>query len=132
MADELPVLRIARHADDLERIVNLYVQGLGCRVLSSFTGHHGFDGVILGHPQAPYHLEFTRQAGHSAGIAPEQGPLLVFYHPDPSDWDVACGRMRKAGFADAVNENPYWEAHGKTFVDPEGWRIVLANQDWGK
>lgn len=130
MPDRLPVLRIARHTDALERIANLYVQGLGCQVLSRFTDHQGFDGVILGHPQAPYHLEFTRQAGHSTGIAPEQGPLLVFYHPDPADWDAACRRMQEAGFADAVNENPYWETHGRTFLDPDGYRVVLTREAW--
>jgi len=38
-------------------------------VLTQFHDHEGFDGVILGHPQQPYHLEFTAQRGHQSGKA---------------------------------------------------------------
>src|SRR4051812_6630535 len=57
-------LRIARPTDDLAAVVAFYRDGLGFEVLSSFTGHDGFDGVMLGFAGAGYHLEFTRAAGH--------------------------------------------------------------------
>ena len=40
------------------------------------------DGVMRGHEGASYHLEFTRKRGHTAGRAPTQDNLLVFYIPD--------------------------------------------------
>ncbi len=32
--------------------------------------------------------------------------------------------MRVASF------NPYWDACGQTFEDPDGYRIVLQNAEW--
>ena len=57
-------------------------QGLDFTVLAQFQDHDGFDGIILGHPQQPYHLEFTTQRGHQVGKAPTQDHVLVFYLPD--------------------------------------------------
>jgi hypothetical protein len=54
-------LRIARPTDHLAAIAEMYAKGLNFTVLAQFQNHGGFDGVILGHPQHPYHLEFTTQ-----------------------------------------------------------------------
>ena len=56
-------------------MVRFYRDGLGFDVLSEFTGHDGFDGVMLGHKGAAYHLEFVRKAGHAAGRAPGERDL---------------------------------------------------------
>lgn len=76
-------LRVARPTDQLEAVVRFYTVGVGLAGLASFEDHEGFDGVMLGTPGAPYHLEFTRRRGHAAGRAPTEDNLLVFYHPDP-------------------------------------------------
>ena len=78
----LPVLRVARPTDDIDALLPFYVQGLGLTVLYRFEDHDGFDGVMLGHEKAPYHFEFTRARGHTAGRAPTADNLLVFYLPD--------------------------------------------------
>ena len=57
------VLRVARPTDHLTAIVEMYATGLDFIVLAQFEDHDGFDGIILGHPQQPYHLEFTTQRG---------------------------------------------------------------------
>jgi hypothetical protein len=57
-------LRVARPTDNLAAIAAMYARGLGFTVLTEFTDHCGFDGIILGHPKQPYHLEFTSQRGH--------------------------------------------------------------------
>ena len=75
------VLRVARPTDHLAAIAEMYATGLGFTVLAQFHDHDGFDG-ILGHPQQPYHLEFTTQRGHHVGTAPTQDHLLVFYLPN--------------------------------------------------
>jgi hypothetical protein len=62
-------LRVARPTDDLDAVVQFYRDGLGFAVLSEFRGHDGFDGVMLGHASAAYHLEFARKAGHSDSAA---------------------------------------------------------------
>ncbi|KAF2495739.1 prolyl endopeptidase [Lophium mytilinum] len=123
-------LRIARPTNDISAILPFYTEGLGFTILSSFTAHAGFDGVMLGHPGAPYHLEITTKDGHDAGRAPTQDNLLVFYIPDETEWKEAVTRMKKAGFGAVTSFNPYWDVQGKTFEDPDGWRMVLQNAAW--
>ena len=35
-----------------------------------------------------------------------------------------------AGFQAVSSSNPYWERAGRTFEDPEGYRVVLQNAQW--
>lgn len=126
-----PILRVARPSDDLDALLPFYREGLGLEVLYRFTDHDGFDGVMLGRPGWPYHLEFTRAAGHRAGRAPTQDNLLVFYLPDPAVWTAAVERMRAAGFEPVASFNPYWDRDGVTFEDPDGYRVVLQRAAWG-
>ena len=46
-------LRVARPTDKLVEVVKFYKDGLGFEVLYQFTDHDGFDGVMLGHKDAP-------------------------------------------------------------------------------
>lgn len=125
-----PILRVARPTDDIAALLSFYTDGLGFRVLTSFTAHNGFDGVMLGHEQAPYHLEFTQQAGHTVGRASSQDHLLVFYLPDAAEWHAAVAQMKTAGFEPAPAYNPYWDQQGLTFEDPDGYRVVLQHATW--
>lgn len=127
---QLPTLRVARPSDDLEALLPFYRDGLGLEILSSFEDHDGFDGVVLGRPDAPYHLEFTRRRGHRAGRAPTEDNLLVFYLPDADAWTSAVARMQTAGFEPVASFNPYWDRCGRTFEDPDGYRVVLQNAAW--
>ena len=125
-----PILRVARPSDDLEALLQFYRQGLGFALLYRFEDHDGFDGIMLGHEQAPYHLEFTRARGHVAGRAPTPDNLLVFYFPDAAEWQAAVGRMRDAGFTPVAAFNPYWDREGVTFEDPDGYRVVFQKAAW--
>ncbi len=125
-----PILRVARPSDDLETLLQFYQQGLGFALLYRFEDHDGFDGIMLGHEQAPYHLEFTRARGHVAGRAPTRDNLLVFYFPDAEDWQAAVRRMREAGFESVSAFNPYWDREGVTFEDPDGYRVVFQKAAW--
>lgn len=84
----------------------------------------------LGHRGAGYHLEFTRAAGHPAGRAPTRDNLLVFYLPDVAEWRGAVARLERAGYAPVVAFNPYWDRRGRTFEDPDGYRVVFQNAAW--
>ncbi|KAI1750817.1 prolyl endopeptidase [Xylaria castorea] len=129
-----PHLRIARPTDSIPSLLPFYVDGLGFEVKGSFSGHEGFDGVLLSLPTSPpsaspsgYHLEFTQHVSHRAGRAPTQDNLLVFYLPDEMQYEGAVERMKGAGFDPVQSFNPYWDIHGTTFDDPDGYRVVLAN-----
>ena len=123
-------LRVARPTDDLDEVVRFYTEGVGLVHLGSFEDHEGFDGVMLGVPGAQYHLEFTRKRGHFAGRAPTEDQLLVFYLPDESEWQAAVDRMAVAGYESVPSFNPYWDRAGRTFEDPDGYRVVLHNSAW--
>lgn len=123
-------LRVARPTDRLDEVVRFYRDGLGLMELGAFTDHAGFDGVMLGQPKQGYHLEFTRQRGHQVGCATTQENLLVFYLPDTEQWQRAIERLRAAGYEPVPSHNPYWETCGRTFEDPDGYRVVLQNAAW--
>jgi catechol 2,3-dioxygenase-like lactoylglutathione lyase family enzyme len=123
-------MRIARPTDHLDEVVRFYRDGLGFEVIGSFKDHDGFDGVMLGSRQGAYHLEFTQHRGHAAGRAPTQDNLLVFYLPDRIEWEHAIARMTAAGHTPVPSYNPYWDRAGKTFEDPDGYRVVLQNAAW--
>lgn len=125
-----PVLRVARPSDDIDALLPFYRDGLGLDVLYRFDNHDGFDGVMLGKDGAPYHFEFTRAHGHRAGRAPTPDNLIVFYLPDEAEWRMAVDRMIAAGFAPVASFNPYWDGLGKTFEDPDGYRVVLQKDAW--
>jgi hypothetical protein len=97
----------------LAAIAEMYATGLDCTVLAQFEDHNGFDGIILGHPQQPYHLEFTTHRGHHVGKAPTQDHLLVFYLPDRDEWEASCSRMLAAGFQRVPAYNSYWDVQGR-------------------
>ncbi|MDJ0837346.1 MAG: VOC family protein [Acidobacteriota bacterium] len=121
-------LRVARPTDNLAPVIRFYRDGLGFSVIGSFEDHEGFDGVMLGHKGMGYHLEFTRHRGHKAGKAPTQDNLLVFYFRDKGQWETAFQRMKDHGYQPVKSYNPYWDKSGKTFEDPDGYRVVFQYQ----
>ena len=124
------ILRVARPTDNLDKIKYMYMAGLGFSLLGEFYDHDGFDGVILGHDNHNYHLEFTHHKGQAVGGAPTKDNLLVFYIPDNAEWASACSQMVMAGFNETKSYNPYWDVVGKTFEDIDGYRVVLQNRQW--
>jgi YycE-like protein len=123
-------LRVARPTDKLAEVVKFYEAGVGLVRLGWFNDHDGFDGVMLGVPGAPYHLEFTYHPDHSAGRAPSRDHLLVFYLPHQGEWHSAIDRMIAAGYPPVPSVNPFWDRLGRTFEDPDGYRVVFANASW--
>jgi len=125
-----PILRVARPTNDIEALLPFYREGLGFEVLYQFEDHDGFDGVMLGQRGYPYHFEFTHHRGYIVAGAPSQDNLLVFYLPDLGEWRQAVDRMQAHGFAPFPAYNSYWDEHGATFEDADGYRIVLQQGTW--
>lgn len=123
-------LRVARPTGQLDRLATMYREGLGFEELGFFRDHYGFDGVMLGHPKHGYHLELTFRRDGPQPARPDPESLLIFYLPDAEEWDAVCGRMTEAGFKPVSSRNPYWDARGRTFEDPDGYRVVLQNAAW--
>ncbi|MGH8612534.1 MAG: VOC family protein [Gammaproteobacteria bacterium] len=125
-----PHLRIARPVRDLVRSTEMYCRGLGLTILGRFRGHDGFDGAILGDPSSRYHFELTVCHTHPVAPTPTPEDLVVLYIPENSEWQASCNNMLAAGFKQVASFNPYWEARGRTYEDPDGYRTVLEQADW--
>jgi Uncharacterized protein conserved in bacteria len=119
-------VRIARPTDQLEEVVAFYRDGLGLPELYRFQEHDGYDGVMLGCPGRSYHLEFTRHRDGSPGAAPSRDNLLVLYIQDTVHLRRLHDHLCALGYAPVEPENPYWRDKSFTFVDPDGWRVVLC------
>jgi hypothetical protein len=108
----------------------MYKRGLGLAELGGFNDHEGFDGVMLGNPGSDFHLEFTLCHHHRVVPAPTPEDLLVFYVPDREAWVQRCSAMLSAGFLEVRPFNPYWSERGRTFEDPDGYRVVIQRDAW--
>ncbi|HEX3122499.1 MAG TPA: VOC family protein [Rhodanobacteraceae bacterium] len=122
---------MARPVSDLAKTTTMYRRGLGLRIVGNFENHDGFDGVMLAFASADYHFEFTHCRNDAAPPAAAIEDLIVLYIPDPAEWTATCASMLDAGFRRVGSSNPYWEVHGRTFEDADGYRIVLQNAEPG-
>ena len=125
-----PHLRIARPVRNLARSTEMYCHGLGLTILGSFRDHDGFDGNILGDLGSRYHFELTYCHAHPVAPTPTAEDLVVLYFPEKSEWQASCNNMQAAGFKQVASFNPYWEARGLTYEDPDGYRTVLEQAEW--
>src|SRR3989442_7697763 len=74
-------LRVARHTERLDEVVEFYRDGIGLTEIGGFRDHDGYDGVFLAMPGTGAHLELTTGGGHGAP-APHPESLLVLYLGD--------------------------------------------------
>ncbi|HAZ54383.1 MAG TPA: prolyl endopeptidase [Franconibacter helveticus] len=123
-------MRIARPVASPETTFQLYARGLGFERLGAFTDHDGFSGIMMGHAGLPWHIELTACLHHPVKPAPTEEDLLVLYYPDAAQWRQVCTELEESGFRAVSAFNPYWDKNGKTFVDPDGYRLVIQNQRW--
>lgn len=81
-------MRIARPVSELDTTASMYCAGLGLEQLGSFTDHEGFSGIMLGAPEAGWHLEFTHCRHHPVTPSPGDEDLLVLYYPQQAAWEA--------------------------------------------
>ena len=124
-----PTLRFARRCDDPFALAMQYCRGLGFEELGRFTGHEGYDGVMLGWADAGWHLEFTR-APDRRPAAPDAEDAIVLYCGDEAVRQERRETAIAAGFASLLALNPYWARNGHCLIDHEGFIVILALGDW--
>lgn len=118
--------RAARPTEDLERIARFYGEGLGLEDRGSFHDHAGYDGRLFATADGSWELEFTFRAGTPSGPPPSADHLLVFYLDDSTKIVEISARLAARGVFPVQPANPYWLERGPTFIDPDGWRVVLC------
>jgi catechol 2,3-dioxygenase-like lactoylglutathione lyase family enzyme len=119
-------LRVARHTQRLEDVVRFYRDGIGLPEIGGFHDHGGYEGVFLELPGTGAHLELTAGGGQEAP-SPHPESLLVLYLGDDEAVQAVVSRL---GVDPIPPANPYWEEHGLTVEDPDGFRVVLVPERW--
>jgi catechol 2,3-dioxygenase-like lactoylglutathione lyase family enzyme len=118
-------LRVARHTANLEPIVSFYCDILGLEVLGRFEDHNGYDGIFLGLKDMGWHLEFTRSA-EAPEHHPDEDDLLVFYLNSTEEVEHLKQKFSSKGIAPIPAKNPYWNANGTLYLDPDGFGIMIT------
>jgi catechol 2,3-dioxygenase-like lactoylglutathione lyase family enzyme len=124
-------LRIARPSRYLWASERFWVDGLGLEVLfradASAEGGHAL--LMVGWPDAAWHLELVSDPGGGPPAAPTYEDLMVLYLNGEVDTGVVS-RLVGAGGTQAAARNPYWDEGSVTIVDPDGYRLVLTSCSW--
>lgn len=122
-------IRVARPTANLERARAFYEGILGLPVLASFDDHDGYDGVILGLPDARRQLELV----HTDHVIPTPTPedQLVLYLGSVDTTETIAAHLERHGHARTQNPNPYWQSNRAiAFQDPDGYWLILSPQQW--
>jgi ribosomal protein S18 acetylase RimI-like enzyme len=118
--------RVAHPAGDLDRSAAFYRDLLGLPVRGGFTGHDGYSGVIFALPGGG-ELELTAGPAHPRPGTDED--LLVLYLAGPEQVRRRAAELESAGVPTVPSANPYWKRWGQTFLDPDGYAVVVAAVD---
>lgn len=123
-------LRLARPTRDLVAAGRFWRDGLGLRELHRHTSQAGEHSLLmLGWPDAAWHLELTHDPSGALHPTPTPDDLLVVYVGGPVPEDLVA-RLERRGGTRVAAHNPYWDAWGVTVEDPDGYRLVLSTRDW--
>jgi catechol 2,3-dioxygenase-like lactoylglutathione lyase family enzyme len=126
-------VRIARRTARLEECRRFYADQLGLPVLASFRDHDGYDGVVLGVPDAAVQLELvSTPEGGPVGEQDEEDALVLYLTADQGG--ALRDRLVAAGLSLHEPANAYWRALGAVAVrDPEGRSVLVVpdHDGWG-
>ncbi|MBQ1156882.1 VOC family protein [Streptomyces smyrnaeus] len=126
-------VRFARPTAHFDAVRAFYRDDLGLPVLAEWRDHAGYDGIVLGLPGTPVHMELTQHGDPPHIPAPHPENQLVLYLTDQAAHDRAVARLRSRDHRPVPAANPYWPDRGATlFEDPDGWHVVLAPWVFGR
>ncbi|MCQ6244192.1 VOC family protein [Streptomyces malaysiensis subsp. malaysiensis] len=131
-ADGQSHIRIARPSRDLAAAERFWCAGLGLSVVyraegGDRPGEH--DLLMVGWPDASWHLELVHEAAHPVEPRPTEEDLLVIYLDEAVPGELVT-RLTQHGGTRVASPNPYWNEWGVTIEDPDGYRLVLCRRGW--
>lgn len=116
--------RVAHPTRDLAEATAYYRDLLGLPPRGGFHDHDGYDGAFFALPGGG-ELELT--VGPVEPSPGSEEDLLVLYLRTTDEVRVIASRLVAAGVRTVASLNPYWNRWGQTFLDPDGYRIVIAS-----
>jgi catechol 2,3-dioxygenase-like lactoylglutathione lyase family enzyme len=124
-------LRIARPSHDLARAERFWTHGLGLQVLHRTppANEHQPALLMLGWPDAAWHLELVADPTGRTLPTPTDEDLLVLYLARPIENDLV-NRLITAGGQRVPSHSSYWDRWGITIQDTDGYRLVLSHRTW--
>ncbi|MEU3569210.1 VOC family protein [Kitasatospora sp. NPDC036755] len=132
MIDATMRVRIARPSRDIAAAERFYVDGLGLAVqwrsTERVSGKH--DLLMVGPAGGSWHFELTHDPERPLEPTPTVDDLFVVYLGAPAD-EALVARLEELGGTRVESRNPYWDEHGVTVADPDGYRLVLCSRTWG-
>ncbi|MGB0887246.1 MAG: VOC family protein [Vicingaceae bacterium] len=117
--------RVARHTNNLKRIIHFYHTILGLDILGSFEKHDDYDGVFLGLENENWHLEFT-VSNNKPNHTPDKDDLIVFYSESKNHFNEIITSLKNENINPIKSQNPYWNKTGITILDPDNFRVVIV------
>jgi catechol 2,3-dioxygenase-like lactoylglutathione lyase family enzyme len=130
---DVGAVRFTRPTAKYDEVLVFYRDHLGLPVLAQWRGHHGYDGVVLGLPGTPVHMELLQHGRPPRIPEPHPENQLVLYLRGPEAVTTAARRLAEYGHSPVSAANPYWPEHGALlFEDPDGWLVVLAPWVFGE
>lgn len=118
-------LRVARHTANIDAIIHFYRDILGLETLGRFDNHNGYDGVFFGLKNSGWHLEFTTSA-EPPQHQPDEDDLLIFYQQTTAEYEALKEKFAAHNIKSIPAKNPYWNANGTCYPDPDGYGVVIA------
>jgi ribosomal protein S18 acetylase RimI-like enzyme len=118
--------RLAHPVLDLDESGAFYRDLLELPARGGFTGHDGYGGLFFALPGG-VELELT-----TGPVRPRPGTdddLLVLYLSTPQEVHRRVAELESAGVPTVASANPYWDRWGRTFLDPDGYAVVVAAVD---
>ncbi|UFQ13923.1 MULTISPECIES: VOC family protein [Streptomyces] len=125
-------IRVARPSRDLAAAERFWVGGLGLEVVHRVEGGDApgeHDLLMVGWPDASWHLELVHEAAAPVQPRPTEEDLLVVY-VDGEIPEELIARLEGHGGKRVQSPNPYWNKWGVTVEDPDGYRLVLSTRAW--
>ncbi|WP_328812455.1 VOC family protein [Rhodococcus sp. NBC_00297] len=124
---DVSAVRFARPTARYDEVLAFYRDIVGLPVLAQWLDHHGYDGVVFGLPDSSVQMELLHVRAAPSIPDPNPENQLVLYLDGPESLLRACDRLTERGQTPIASANPYWTENGAaTFVDPDGWIVVLA------
>lgn len=118
-------LRIARHTNNIQPLIEFYTKVLNLHVLGEFKKHNDYDGVFIGGNNLPWELEFT-QSKEFVKYNYNEDDLYVFYPETKENYDSLLMNIEANHIKKRSAKNPYWNSNGVLIQDPDGYNIVIS------